>query len=296
MSDWIKFNRSLLANPKVDAMLAILSQRRNVTLRVTSRDTVIVTLLSLFFVINDHADGELVRNADEDWVDRHSTEGFASALQKVGWLEVTEEGLRFPKFLNHNSPARSRKPAKSNAERQAEYRARKKGVTSPPAESPASDVTSNDDVMLRCNVTVTERREEKRRDINKESNHAGVREAGKPDPETELVEKIVTAYTKRKDAPMECRQAVLAALRGGEDGVTILSAVQRYVTEIEASPHGWDNAYIPNAKAFFTGAQWGSIGGLIARLKTNGEKVIRHQQEQKRLPVTTGLTLDWNNS
>jgi len=62
-------------------------------------------------------------------------DGFGNALAVVDWVARDEDvdSLIFMNFLDHNEPACLRKPAKSNAERQAKWRAenppKKKAVT-----------------------------------------------------------------------------------------------------------------------------------------------------------------------
>ena len=52
--------------------------------------------------------------------------GFYRAMLAVGWVEKTEKGLRFPNFHEFNTPTKERPGKKTNAQKQKEYRERKK--------------------------------------------------------------------------------------------------------------------------------------------------------------------------
>ena len=77
----------------------------------------------------DHhtTDGQ-TRGINAKWVDRYvNHQGFAAAMIESGWLRITEDILKFPKFDSHNgSSAKSRLDA---ALRQRQSRLRHTGVT-----------------------------------------------------------------------------------------------------------------------------------------------------------------------
>jgi hypothetical protein len=268
IESWIKITRSLLDNPKVDVMLASLSQRRNVTSRVTSRDTVIVTLIRLFLLLNDHADGELVRNADDQWVDRNTTEGFAVALQKVGWMEVLEEGVRFPNFLEHNKPRKGRE-GRTNAQRQKEYRERKKNKTAVPSVT-ESDVAVTSRVTHNAAVTVTPRREEESIVLERDNAGAGAK------AEVGQVEQIVNAYTLRDDDFMPCREVVAQKIAAGEDPQVMLANTREIVQIcLATAPGGKANAMLPWRLKFFQSDQWKTPDAFRQRWKPrNGKSTV----------------------
>lgn len=104
------------------------------------------------------------------WVDRHSVdgfvdgatstavdevvrcEGFAESLAKVKWLEITDDGIRIPKFDRHNGDSAKQRALKN--ERQARWRAQKDAVV-------GGDVDAHVDGGA---STTASTREEKRRE------------------------------------------------------------------------------------------------------------------------------------
>lgn len=109
------------------------------------------------------------------WADRHSVDGFvdgaastdvdeivrcdgfAASLVKVKWLEISDEGIRIPKFDRHNGDSAKQRAQKN--ERQARWRAKKDADVD-------SDVDGNVDGEA---STQTSTREEKRREEKKET-------------------------------------------------------------------------------------------------------------------------------
>ena len=90
-------------------------------------------------------------------------DGFGAAMEFAGWVrEESNNVLVFPNFLEFNEPACLRAKPKSNAERQAEFRARRK----------AEKEASNDPVTK---VTKSNAREEKRREEVLEKEAAAIK-------------------------------------------------------------------------------------------------------------------------
>lgn len=103
----------------------------NVTEIVTFQNVTRVTvcgLLELWGALQStiKSDGkvEFMRLIDID--DITEIPNFGEAMESVGWVIEEEQGLVFPNFSEHNVPDSERKPAMTNAERQAKYRDRKK--------------------------------------------------------------------------------------------------------------------------------------------------------------------------
>jgi len=112
------------------------------------------------------------------WADRHSVdgfvdgaastdvdeivrlEGFAASLVKVKWLEISDEGIRIPKFDRHNGDSAKQRAQKN--ERQARWRAKKDAGVD-------GDVDGSVDAEV---STSTSTREEKRREEKKETKAA----------------------------------------------------------------------------------------------------------------------------
>lgn len=175
VSDWIKMRTDLYRNPKVCCMADFLMQadgqlakyvdqncqsQMTVTRNVT-RNAVVGALLSVWGVIRHQGK----RNGDDLVCKRVTVSvlddiadlpGFGDAMESVGWVVQTDEGIVFTRFFeeNNNDPEDSKR--KKNAERQARYRERKK------AESEGnSNATSN----VTRDVTVTHREEKRREEI-----------------------------------------------------------------------------------------------------------------------------------
>lgn len=99
------------------------------------RDVTLCCLARVWCAVNAHCK---VRERDaimepmtlDDIDDLVGFDHFGEALERVGWVVNTEHNsLLFPNFLEFNEPACLRRPVKSNAQRQKEYRERKRGVT-----------------------------------------------------------------------------------------------------------------------------------------------------------------------
>lgn len=73
---------------------------------------------------------------------------------------------------------------------------------------------------------------------------------------SEQAERIVSAYVRR-DAPMECHAAVLAAIASGQQPAHMLASVRECAALIRKhAPHGAMNSKVPRAKTFFLEQQW----------------------------------------
>jgi hypothetical protein len=116
------------------------------------RDVTLAALLRVWCVTNAHCkvieNDAIMSPLDLDDLDLIAGfRGFGLALKFVGWvIEIDDNSLVFPNFLEFNEPACLRVNPKTNAERQREFRARRTSVT---------DVTKS-------NGREEKRREEKR--------------------------------------------------------------------------------------------------------------------------------------
>lgn len=118
-------------------------------------------------------------------------DGFGAAMEFAGWVrEESNNVLVFPNFLEFNEPACLRAKPKSNAERQAEFRARRK----------AEKEASNDPVTK---VTKSNAREEKRREESNTHTHTDARTRE---------EQASPAPLKTWDAPAGADPIVIAAV------------------------------------------------------------------------------------
>lgn len=196
--DWIKFRGELETHPKLLAManelifgdgygmllyacgpdalgIGVLPPRNeSVTERalrcVTEcalRDVTLCALLRVWCAVNAHCkvDGmDAVMSpmslADIDPI--AGFQGFGNAMENAGWVvdDAERNSLRFPNFLDWNEPMSVRPEAKSNAQRQREWRerraangaTRKSGVTRRNArndrEEKRRDISPNGDIPL----------------------------------------------------------------------------------------------------------------------------------------------------
>ena len=168
--DWIKMRTSLLTNPKVNGIARILEESRDVAAALSTgysgtmheivtrnvmRHVTVSSLLVIWGAANEHTRDGIFANADlSDIDDMVGIPGFAEAMVSVGWLQhdADTNTLTLPNFNEYNTSGSERSAgAKTAAQRQKEYRDRKKALES----DVTSDVTSN-------------RREEKRREEKKD--------------------------------------------------------------------------------------------------------------------------------
>lgn len=148
--DWIKMRCDLAEDPAVIAMAAALE---------IEDDAVVGKLHRLWsWADRQSRDGHAV-GVTASWVDRYvHRDGFAAAMQSVGWLDMTGAGLHFPNFDRHNGKT-AKQRALSNV-RQQQHRA---NVT--------ESVTSSSRTQRDKPVT----REEKRREEIPPTNVGGER-------------------------------------------------------------------------------------------------------------------------
>ena len=146
--DWIKMRRGLRHDPKVIAIARELGSRRefmswwsdpqrmtcknHVTEIVTFANVTRVTVCALLDVwssLNNTlgGDGKAPFMTLQDIDDIAEVPCLGDAMASVGWVvENNAEGIIFPNFWEHNTTSKDRGTPKSNAERQREYRERKK--------------------------------------------------------------------------------------------------------------------------------------------------------------------------
>jgi hypothetical protein len=109
-SDWIKMRCNLWTHPKVVKLMSRLS---------VTRVTVIGALHAVWTVADQHASDDGVLEMDAAALDGFAeTPGFCQALQDVGWLEISDGSVKFPRYHEHNgSTAKSRASAQKRQKR-----------------------------------------------------------------------------------------------------------------------------------------------------------------------------------
>ena len=171
--DWIKMRTDLYRDPKVILIADILMDQegplasaisqecqRNMTVtRRVMRCVTVGALVSVWGIARhrgDRIENDLRLNNCCSAVvdDMAEVPGLGDAMMAAGWLTEDEAGVVFPRFFDQYNEEPERRPAaKTNAQRQREYRARKRG--------------SNESNETLQQVTVEKRREEKRREEKK---------------------------------------------------------------------------------------------------------------------------------
>jgi len=99
--DWIKMRIDLADDP---AVIAIASELE------CEEDLVVGKLHRLWaWADRQTVDGN-APSVSEKWIDRYlSVSGFAQAMQRHGWLDITGSGITFPRFDRHNGQTGKRR-------------------------------------------------------------------------------------------------------------------------------------------------------------------------------------------
>lgn len=240
--DWIKMRTSLLTNPRVNGIARILEEDREVSRALSTgfsgymseivtrnvmRHVTVSSLLIVWGAANEHTRDGVFRNADlSDIDDMVGIPGFGEAMVAVGWASYDDESstVTLPNFSEYNTSGRDRTAnAKTAAERQREYRERKKSQESDVARDVTRDVTSD--------VTSNRREEKSREDKDKGTASA------MPTPDGVSVEtwQAFLKVRKAKRAPMS--ELALAGIQREADaaGWTLEAALTECVTR------GWQS-------------------------------------------------------
>jgi len=194
--DWIKMRTSLMTNPKVNGIARALEESREVSrvlstgfngpmCEIVTRNVMRYVTVSLLLIVwgaaNEHTDNGVFKNADlSDIDDMVGVPGFGDAMASVGWAEHDSEAntVTLPNFSEYNTSSASRSAsARSSAERQRDYRERKKSQESDVTRYATRDVTVTRD---------SNRREEKRREEKEERDMS----SAKPTTDSKEAERV----------------------------------------------------------------------------------------------------------
>lgn len=114
--DWIKMTVGLRTHPKVVRLASALKADR---LRV------IGGLFAVWGVFDQHSTDGVLEGYTLDAIDEDlGWRGFAAAMNRIGWLDVSPDGLSVPEFDEHNSKSAKRRA--SDTKRKANDRAEDK--------------------------------------------------------------------------------------------------------------------------------------------------------------------------
>jgi 5-methylcytosine-specific restriction endonuclease McrA len=107
---WIKMRADLSEDPSVIGIASAVG---------IDEFSVVGRLHAIWSWANCQTKEGVVKGISELWIDKLvALPGFAKAMEKVGWLDISTDGISFPKFENHNSLT-----AKTRAETAARVKA-----------------------------------------------------------------------------------------------------------------------------------------------------------------------------
>lgn len=117
MSFWIKRDKSLTSKPEV---LQIAS-----TLNI-DRWSAAGRCEDVWSWADEHTENGHAPGVTKVFIDQLvACDGFADAMQKVGWLEITASGLTIPKFERHNGKSAKKRVLDAERQRNAREQSRK---------------------------------------------------------------------------------------------------------------------------------------------------------------------------
>lgn len=116
--DWIKMRVNLADDPAV--------VRLGNSLKITRHEAVGL-LHYLWGWADAHTDNGVVKGVNSEWLDTYTRKpGLAAALESVGWLEITGDGLVFPNFDRHNGSSAKKRAYGTARQRVNRERAKEK--------------------------------------------------------------------------------------------------------------------------------------------------------------------------
>lgn len=220
--DWIKMEAATPDKPEVLAITAALGW--------DDPDHTVGKLFRIWRWFDQHTLDGNARSVTTALVDRMcGVSGFASAMQSVGWLEVSADGIRLPKFDRHCG--KTAKQRALTAQRVAAHK------------SNAGGNETGNDGGNGGSVTSALPREEKRREERKEEH-----------PHTPaLFDRFWAAYPKRK-SKADAEKA-FTALKPSEQLVeAMIAAIGRATTSVEWRKDG--GQFIPYPATWLRAKRW----------------------------------------
>lgn len=107
--DWIKMRTDLITSPKVVRMASALN---------ADRFRIVGGLLSVWSLFDAHSDDGVLSGYDLSVVNELAAwDGFAEAMEAVGWLECNGETIALPRFETHNGQTAKRRAMDANRKR-----------------------------------------------------------------------------------------------------------------------------------------------------------------------------------
>jgi len=264
--DWIKMRTSLLTNPKVNGIARALEcsekvsaalttgfhgSMRDIVTRNVMRHVTVSALLVIWGAANEHTKDGVFRGADlADIDDMVGIPGFGEAMESVGWayFDDQEFTVALPNFEEYNTSGELRSAgAKSAAQRQKEYRERKKSDLS---ESSAKRYVTSDVTNYVTGDVTSNRREEKRREEIKPPTPKG-----EPDGFSEFWE--IWPATTRKQSKGKCLEVWKK-----QKVESVAADVIRHVNSLKTSQAWTKNGgeFIPAPLVYLNQRRWEGAG------------------------------------
>lgn len=162
MAGWIKMRTGLWTHPKV----ALIAMRLGIP-----RAAVIGCLHGAWSIADEHSEDGTIAYLTTDMIDAQVEQpGFAQQMAAVGWLEITDTGVQFPRYEEHNGAT-----AKRRASEQKRKRVERAAVHDPPP-------VRNPSASMRTKCGPEERRgeEKKKPPIVPQGTSGGVDETTNP--------------------------------------------------------------------------------------------------------------------
>lgn len=122
-TSWIKMATGLRSHPKVTRMAMLLR---------TDRLRIVGALHAVWSVVDEHSQGELLPYYTLALLDEEiGLKGMGAAMQAVGWIDETPDGLVVPDYEEHNGPTAKRRATDTKGKS-----GRRAGGQKPPKQPP----------------------------------------------------------------------------------------------------------------------------------------------------------------
>jgi hypothetical protein len=215
--EWIKMRADLHDDPAVFRLASMLG---------IDKYAVIGRLHTFWSWADRHSVDGFVDGAASTYVDEVVRfEGFAESLAIVGWLEISEDGIRIPKFGRHNGDSAKKRALKH--ERQGRWRAGK-------------DVSVVDSVDDQASTSASTREEKRREDKP-------------PSPHLERFGEFWTGYP-RKDSKADAMKAFVKLKADDELFASIIAGLERAKESEQWTKD--DGKFIPYAATWLNKRRW----------------------------------------
>lgn len=219
--DWLKFEKATPDKPEVFAIAAELG---------IDPDAVVGKLIRVWSWFDTHTVDGNARSVTSSLLDRISgVSGFVSAMQSVGWIEVTVAGVRLPNFDRHTGE--TAKGRALTAKRVAKHKGK-------------GNAKGNGD-----SVTSALPREEKRREELKEEKQ----EQKHVQRRAARFAEFWAAYPVKKGKAAAERSW---KAKGCDDIADLLIA---HVRQMQAEDDDWRRGYAPHGSTYVTGERWQDV-------------------------------------